>query len=82
MNKFFGIVIVVVIVIFVYLILAVTMPAINEISTAAAVSLNATSNMSNYPGTLEVVESSPWWMWALPGAVGMVVIIVMLKKGG
>ena len=81
MNKLWAIVLIVVVVIGVYLMLAVFMPAISDIANNAAVSLNATSNMSNYPGTLETVESSPWWLWAVPGVAGIIAIAVTLKRG-
>jgi type II secretory pathway component PulF len=81
MNKIWGITLIFVVVVAVYIMMAVMMPAINDISTAAADSLDATSNMSNYPGTEEVVRSSGWWLWAVPGVVGIIATAVMLKKG-
>ena len=81
MNKLFGIGLICVCTAFAYLILAVMMPGLNEISSAAATELTNTSNMSNYPGTLEVVESSGWWLWALPGVVAIVATAIFLKRG-
>jgi hypothetical protein len=80
MNKIWGILIVVICVAAVYLAMAVVMPAINEISGVAAVSLNASANMSNLPGTLEVVESSGWWLWAIPGIAGIIAMVVILRR--
>lgn len=81
MNKIMGIGVVWIVVIGVYVMLAILMPAINEISGAAATELIATSNMSNYPGTLETVQSSPWWLWAVPSVAGIITTAVMLKRG-
>lgn len=81
MNKIWGITLIFIAVVAVYLVMAVMMPAVSDIATVAAASLNSTSNMSNYPGTLEVVESSPWWLWAVPGLAGIIATAVMLKKG-
>jgi hypothetical protein len=80
MNKILWIGITWLAVIVTYISFAVFMPAVNEISTQAAIELQATSNMSNYPGTLEVVESSGWWMWAIPGIFGIIATVLIVKK--
>jgi len=80
MNKLIHLGIIFLAVVAGYIILAVIMPAINEVTAVAADSINASTNMSNFPGTLEVVQSSPWWLWSLPGIAGVIAAVVMLRK--
>ena len=63
-----------------YVIIAVSMPTVQSLTDNTATELQATSNMSDYPGTLEAVNSFPLFAWFIPGAVGIVVTVVMLKK--
>ena len=64
---------------FCYIIIAAAMPAMVTITTGAATSLSATSNMSNYPGTLQVVQAAPVYLWFIPGGVGLIATVVFLK---
>lgn len=63
-----------------YIIMAVMMPAITEIVSTANTSLVASANMSDFPGTLEAVNSAPLWLWFIPGGVALVVSVIMLKR--
>lgn len=64
-----------------YIVMAVSMPAINDLTATAATEMEASANMSRLPGTLEATESFPYWSWAIPGLVGIVVTVITLKKG-
>ena len=64
-----------------YLALAFMFPAFVEIVSTANTSIAASANMSNFPGTLPVVNSAPLWIWAVPGLVGIVGTVIVLKKG-
>ena len=66
-------------VIFVYVILANASPAITALTSESAATMQSTSNMTNYPGALEFVQSFPLMMWFIPGGVGMVATFVFLK---
>ena len=79
-NKFVSLGVVWLFVIVAYLILAVTMPAGRELVSQAATDLAASANMSNFPGTQGFVESSPVWIWFIPGLVGIIITVVTLKK--
>lgn len=63
-----------------YIFIAAAMPAIADITGEASTAMSATSNMTNYPGALEFVDSSPVWIWVIPGLIGVVVTAVVLKK--
>jgi hypothetical protein len=59
--------------------LVLLMPAIRGISADAATALEATSNMSNYPGTLEVVKGQPYWAYFIAPIAGIVYTVYILK---
>jgi hypothetical protein len=63
-----------------YILMAFTMPAITAISSESAATINASANMSNFPGTIEMVNSAPVWLWFIPGLVGVVTTVIMLVK--
>jgi len=67
-------------VIFAYIILAVMMPVLTGMAGNASTELQATSNMSAYPGMLGVIETSPIWMWFVPGGIGIIATAIFLKK--
>lgn len=80
MNKIGQVVIVVGIIFVVYLLMLVTMPILADSVSTANITMHATSNMSNYPGTAETVIATPWVLWFVPGVIGMVAIVTILRK--
>lgn len=80
-NKAVALIMIWVFVIVAYLFIAVFMPAGRELVSEASTELAASANMSNFPGTQEAVDSSPVWIWALPGLVGVIFTAVTLKRG-
>ncbi len=80
MNKLGAIAIVVAFVIAAYLFLLLVMPVITDIVATSNATMSASSNMSNYPGTSETLVSTPWILFFIPGVVGMVVIVTILRK--
>ena len=79
-NKFVGLGIMWVVVIFAYIIMAAIMPAFTDIVSTANTTIQASANMSNLPGTMGVVQTAPVWIWFIPGVVGLVSTVVMLRK--
>lgn len=65
--------------IFAYIMLGFLMPVWLTLSSNATAAMDATANMSNFPGTKEMVQSSPVWVWFIPGSVIVVATVVMLK---
>ena len=63
-----------------YIILATLQPVIGGITGEASAMLTATSNMTNYPGAAEVVSGFPFYMWLIPGAVGVIATVVEIKS--
>ena len=63
-----------------YIFIVVTMPAGRELVSEAATQMEASANMDNFPGAVEFVESSPVWIWILPGLAGVVFTVIFLKR--
>lgn len=80
-NKIIAIIVILLCVIGAYIILAVTLPAGRELVETAATELEASANMDNFPGTLGVVETAPLWIWFLPGIVGVIATVMVLRPG-
>ena len=60
-NKIFGFALIWFFVVGAYIILAVSMPALNEIFSSVNTTLasGSSGNMSNFPGTQEAVQTAP-----------------------
>lgn len=80
MNKAFALILIWAVVSLAYVIVAIAMPTIQTVSTNIATTINTTSNMTNYPGTLETVQIFPLLAWFIPGAVGIGATVYMLRK--
>lgn len=67
-------------VILAYIILALMQSPVQTITTGVATEISASSNMTNYPGTLESIRIFPVIMWFIPGGVGIIATAVFLKQ--
>ena len=81
MSKIGPVVVVIVLVAIAYILLLVVMPLVAEIASTANVTMAASSNMSNYPGTQDTMLSAPWALFFVPGVVGIIAIVIILKRG-
>lgn len=80
MNKLGAVLIVIAVVATCYLILLVVMPVVNDIIiTANATMTTDVDDLSAYPGAQDVMVSAPWWLFFVPGTIGMIVIVAILK---
>ncbi len=79
MNKYGAVIVVVFVIIVVYLILLVVMPILTSAALSANTTMNATSNMSLYPGTSDFLMSTPWILFFVPGTIGIAIIVVILR---
>ena len=82
MNKVVNVAWIVGIVIIVYLFMLVAMPVISSAVSSGNVTMAATSNMSNYPGTTETMLSIPWILWFVPGVGGIIAVVLVLRQRG
>lgn len=81
MNKYGAVITVVFLMIVVYLMLMVVMPILTAAALTANTTMNATSNMSLYPGTSPFLISIPWIVWFIPGCLGIGIIVAILRSG-
>ncbi len=81
MNKFKSIAIILAFVIIVYLLMMIFMPIVAGFAESTNAEMASSSNMTNYPGTAGFLTSMPWILWFVPGVIGMISIVVTLKRG-
>lgn len=79
MGKFGTLVIIWIFIVVAYILIGVTSPAISDISSEASTAMQASGNMTEQPGIQGAVESSPVWIWIIPGFIGIVSTVWILK---
>lgn len=63
----------------VYIMLAMLMPVITTLTASANTSM-ASGNMTGIPGVAEATNAFPLYVWFIPGGVGIIGTIIVLKK--
>jgi len=63
-----------------YLAMLIIMPFVSDMASTANVTMAASSNLTNYPGSAEAVLAAPWILWWVPGVIGMVLVVIVLKQ--
>ena len=79
-NKLITLGVMWVLIILAYILMAVAMPAIGEITAQASTDIQSSANTSNMPGLVGGVESAPVYLWFIPGAIGIIATAVILKR--
>lgn len=81
-NKIFKFSLIFIGMVILYIILAITMPAHNEIIVSVNTTLasGAAGNMSQMPGAQEIVETYPVYAWFIPGLIGVVGFVWVAKS--
>jgi len=79
MNKIGAVITIVVVVSLCYLLLLVVMPIISNLALSANTTMNASSNMSLYPGTSGFLMSTPWILFFIPGCIGIALVVIILR---
>lgn len=80
MSKIGQVIIVTVAVFILYLIMLVVMPVLTDFASTANTTMAAGSNLTNYPGAAEGVLIAPYLLWWVPGVIGMVAVVFILKR--
>ena len=81
-NKFIFLFVMWLVIIGTYVVIGFFMPAINDITAVAQTELNASANMSHFPGVIEAVQMYPvFFVWFVPGLVGIILTVIELKRG-
>jgi len=70
----------IVIIIILNLILVIMVPFLADITVTVNTTLNASSNMSLYPGTSGFLLATPWIMYFIPNVIGVIVVIMILRR--
>jgi len=55
-------------------------PFLADITVTVNTTLNASSNMSLYPGTSGFLLATPWIMYFIPNVIGVIVVIMILRR--
>lgn len=79
MNKLGAVLIVIGVMIACYLFLLVVMPVITGIISTANATVSA-QTWANHPGSQGFLQSTPWIMFFVPGTIGIIVIVMILRK--
>jgi len=66
---------------FAYMLLILFQPITNSFVQSANATISASSNWSNYAGAQEVLVGWPFWLWMIPGALGVICTVLVLKGG-
>ena len=48
-------------------------------ANTANMTMAASSNMSNYPGTADFLVASPWLLYFAPPVIGIIIIVAALR---
>ena len=80
MNKLGAIIIVVGVVMFCYLVILVVMPVLTDAVSTANTTIAASANLTDYPGTQGFLLSTPWILFWVPGVIGMILVVIILKQ--
>jgi len=63
----------------VYLVMLVVIPFLSDITLSVNTTMNASHNMTQYPGTSGFLLSIPLILWFVPGTIGIIVVIAILR---
>ena len=81
MNKIGAVITISSVVILAYLFLLVIIPNIvAPMALSANTAMDASSNMSLYPGTSGFLMSTPWILFFVPGVIGIALIVIILRS--
>ncbi len=65
---------------FAYIMLAAAYPAIQVMVADSSASIGASTNATDFPGAKAAIDSSPVWIWFIPGLVGIITSVIVLKR--
>ena len=83
MSKFGQVAIVVGIMIILYLLLLVIIPILSDFASTANITASSVPGRNvtaDYPGSTEGLLAAPWVLWFCPGVIGMISVVIILKR--
>ena len=63
-----------------YLFIIIVVPWLADITVTANTTIAASSNMSNYPGLSGAILGTPLFLFFVPGVIGIILVILVLKE--
>lgn len=57
----------------------VTVPFLHEMAVSTNATLAASTNMTNYPGTSEMLLATPWVLYLAYPFIGLICVVLILK---
>jgi uncharacterized membrane protein YfcA len=64
-----------------YVIITLFMPVLTDVVTSTDAALIATTdNISHYTGAKEVVDWTPWALYLIPGFIGVIATVIVLRQ--
>lgn len=63
-----------------YLFLTAFMPVITGVVETSSANISANPNLDQYVGAKEGLDIMPWVLYLLPGAIGIIALVVVLKR--
>lgn len=79
-NKIKQVIFIIAGVVLVYVFLTIIIPILADFAGTANATITASSNFTDYPGTQAVLVGAPFWIYFIPGIVGIVAIVFVLKS--
>jgi hypothetical protein len=80
MNKAKTILFIIAGVILAYVCIAFTMPLLSETAETAVVEVEKSPNVDQYIGAREGPRITPWVIYFLPGVIGVLATVIVLKR--
>lgn len=63
-----------------YMFLTAFMPVITEVVEISSANISANPNLDQYVGAKEGLDIMPWLLYLLPGAIGMIALVIVLRR--
>jgi len=63
-----------------YLLLTAFMPVITDVVEISSANISANPNLDQYVGAKEGLDIMPWVLYLLPGTIGIIALVIALRK--
>ena len=80
MGKIWQVILIVSGVSMLYLLMLVIMPVVSSLASTANTTAAASVNVSLQPGSTSFLLSIPWICWWIPGTIGGIAVVAVLKQ--
>ncbi len=63
-----------------YFLITIVVPFLSDLVSTTNITITASSNFSNYPGTQAVILSTPLYIYFVPAIFAIILIVIVLKQ--